>query len=99
MVGNQWLIRKSKTLGSHTSLASVTLETIRLTRATPTQYGFRNRPGWGDKRMENGPRDGHSGRKQSFGGLGSLLGESKPLSSPGGLLYRTEWRSMVTAHG
>lgn len=36
MVGNQWLIRKSKTLGSHTSLASVTLETIRLTRATPS---------------------------------------------------------------
>lgn len=67
--------------------------------ACHTQHGFRNRPGWGDKRMENGPKDGHSGRKQSSGGLGSLLGESKPLSSPGGLLYRTEWRSMVTAHG
>lgn len=36
MVGNLWPIRKSKTLESHTSLASVTLETIRLTRATPS---------------------------------------------------------------
>lgn len=36
MVGNLWPTRKSKTLESHTSLASVTLETIRLTLATPS---------------------------------------------------------------
>lgn len=49
--------------------------------------------------MKNRPRDGHSGRKPSSGGLGSLLGESKPLSIPGGLLYRAELRSVVTVHG
>lgn len=88
--------KESKTLGSHTSLASVTLETILLMLATPSTASETS--SWGDKRMKNGPRDGHSDRKWSSG-LGSLLGESKPLSCPVGLLYRAEQRSMVTAHG